>query len=161
MRRKVRNIQKSTQSSLPCFACRDSVESFYAGWEQTKSLCTQLHKCPPSTHAPSLSSSYHPAFLFSILFFGRIVFWSFSFLLFSLYPWSNTFWFNSPYTFSEDPRPPRNQTFGTDFSKNCCYLSGNLPLRLLWYHPAGFPLAGLTSSFLKVVLVSGGGGACL
>lgn len=73
MRRKVRNIQKSTQSCLPCFVCCDSVESFYAGWEQTKSLCTQLHKCPPSTHAPSPPATILP-FCSTFCFLGELCF---------------------------------------------------------------------------------------
>lgn len=52
MRRKVRNIWKLPNPVFPAFPAV-TLGVFLPGWEQTKSLCAQLHKCPPSTHAHS------------------------------------------------------------------------------------------------------------
>lgn len=155
MRRKVRNIQKSTQSLSSLLCLLWLMESFYQVRNRPKASAlssTNVLLLPmlPLLQPPSCLSFHHSVFF---LGGGELCFGHSPFSFSASTPWSNTCWFNAPYTFSEDSRPPRNQTFGTDFSKNHCYLSGNLLLCLLWYDPAGSPSAGLTSSFLKVLLV--------
>lgn len=151
MRRKVRNIQKSTQSLSSLLCLLWLLESFYQVGNRPKASAlssTNVLLLPtlPLLQPPSCLSLHHSVFWENCVLVILLSAFSAS------TPWSNTCWFNSPYTFSEDSSPPRNQTFGTDFSKNC-YLSRKLLLRLLWYDPAGSPSAGLTSSFLKVLLV--------
>lgn len=151
MRRKVRNTQKSTQSLSSLLCLLWFLESFYQVGNRPKASALSstnvlLPPMLPLLQSPSCLSLHHSGFL------GELCFSHSPFRFSASTPWSNTCWFNSPYTFSEDSSPPRNQTFGTDFSKNC-YLSRKLLLRLLWYGPAGSPSAGLTSSFLKVLLV--------